>query len=431
MLKVIYIYERRFPYRGDDIRFGYNIFLHRGYEVEVWSIAKWTYGLNGDSKTLSGGARIDGAEYVKIINSKDEFLKNIGRINKEKCFFLLYPYSGFCEISFYIRRILYEKNIPFANISMSTYLHGIDKKLNNINIVWIILMLFRNFIVRNAYYLFKWMFSLGNNRKFLKEVTDSIYSFFGYLLYPSVYNFVTTTFMYSRFPNPMEKYSKRNVLICSNSYDEYLESIDTKRVIEEKYIVFIDTGILTLDNRCTALGEDIPVKNKEKYCNDMKMLFDCLEEEYHCPVVIAAHPKAGYIGNEFGDRMMIFGKTPQLVKDAELVVNEISTAFGLAVLHKKDVLEVYTTEMFENAVGWRKSYVDYEKMGFKLLNIADKTQVKRVKEYIFVYNENAYKEYIDILIKSKGSIGEGKTFYQCVYEYIDKWRIEKGWSIKE
>ena len=30
----------------------------------------------------------------------------------------------------------------------------IIRKLNNINIVWIILMLFRNFIVRNVYYLF-------------------------------------------------------------------------------------------------------------------------------------------------------------------------------------------------------------------------------------------------------------------------------------
>ena len=48
---------------------------------------------------------------------------------------------------------------------------------------------------------------------------------------------------------------------------------------------------------------------------------------------------------------MIFNKTPQLVKDAELVINQTSTAFGLAVLHKKDVLEVYTPDMFNNNLG--------------------------------------------------------------------------------
>ena len=58
-------------------------------------------------------------------------------------------------------------------------------------------------------------------------------------------------------------------------------------------------------------------------------------------------------------------------------------------------------------------------------------EVERAQEYVFHYDEEVYGEYIDILIKSNGSIGEGKTFYQCVYEYIDKWRIEKGWSIKE
>lgn len=430
-MKIIYLFDRRLPYRGDDIKFGYNVFLEKGYKLEVWSLAKWLYGFCGDSETLSGNATIDDSKYVSIINSEDEFLNNIKRISNEKTFFFCYPYSGHGKFSFYVRKTLHNNNIPFANITLSPYLHGINKRYTNINIIKTLILIFRNFIVRNIYYLFRGVVPLGSKRNFFREIADSIYSFTGYLLYPSVYNFVTTTLMYSSYPNPLERWSNRNILICANSYDEYLQSLNSNRIIPEKYIVFLDQGLLTIDNRFIAQGIDIPINNKEKYCKELKRLFEYLENQYHCSVVIAAHPKAGYKGNEFGNRRIIFNKTPQLVKDAELVINQISTAFGLAVLHKKDVLEVYTPDMFNNNLGWRKCYEDYEKMGLKPLNISNRMEVERAQEYVFHYDEEVYGEYIDILIKSNESIGEGKTFYQCVYEYIDKWRIEKGWSIKE
>ena len=43
-MKIIYIYERRFSYKGDFESFGYDIFLEKKYEVEVWSLMEWLFG---------------------------------------------------------------------------------------------------------------------------------------------------------------------------------------------------------------------------------------------------------------------------------------------------------------------------------------------------------------------------------------------------
>lgn len=425
-MKIIYVFEKRLPYEGDDIKFGYNIFLENGYEIEVWSLAHWLYGWDGDSESLSGGAKLDNQSYVRTIRNKEEFLKNITRITNQECFFLCYPYHGYNGISFFVRKILFKNNLPFANITLSPYLTGIGNKPVSMTFIRAVFLVFRNFIVRNIYYFCKWIVSFGRKKKLLQNIKDSGYSFIGYLLYPSVYNFVTTRWMYYSYPNPLERWSNRNILICTNSYDEYLQSKAAERVMPERYIVFVDQGLLSLDNRFIAQGLEIPIKEKKKYCKDLMRLFEKLEYEYKCPVVIALHPKAAYMGNEFGNRKMFSNKTPQLIRDAELVINQYSTVFGLAMMYKKDILEIYTTELFENYGGdYRKGYVDYEDMGYKLLNIAEADQVERVKEYIFPYDENVYSKYIDVLIKSDGSIAEDKTFYQYIYDYIYKWRKDK------
>lgn len=431
-MKIIYLFERRLSYKGDDVRFGYNVFLQHGYEVEVWSLAEWTFGCSNNDGDLSGGAQDDSNKFLKYIKNKEEFLRNLSRISTEKCFFICYPYHGYGEVSAYIRSNLHKRKLSFANVTESPSFCGAGIKPISMNLMWVIVILIRNFFVRNIYYIFRWLVSFGNDKNSFKSVIDSFHAFIGFLLYPSVYNFVTTKWMYYSFPNPLEKWCNRNVLICANSYDEYLQSKDTKRVMSGKYIVFIDQGLLSRDNMLIAQGFGLPVTKKEEYCKELNILFARLEKEYDCQVVIALHPKANYVRNEFGNRKMFSNKTPQLIRDAELVINHFSMSFGLAAMYKKDILEIYTDEMLINNRGiYRRYYGAYEEMGCRLLNISDATQVDLVKEYIFSYDEKKYSDYLDAAVKSKGSIGEGKTFYQCVYEYIDKWRIEKGWSIKE
>lgn len=429
-MKIIYLFERRLSYKGDSVKFGYNIFLQHGYELEVWSLAEWSFDWNKDDEDLSGGAQNNDDNFTKYIKNKDEFLKNLNRIGTEKCFFLCYPYHGYGEISFYIRRNLHQRKLPFANITESPFFCGSEKRPISMNLIWGIILIIRNFFVRNAYYICRCLTSRKHYRVYLKEVMNSFRAFIGFLLYPSVYNFVTTEWMYYSFPNPLEKWSDRNVLVCSNTYDEYLQSKNMARVISEKYIVFIDQGFISRDNMLIAQGFGLPIMKKEEYCMDLNRLFDRLEMEYDCQVVIAIHPKANYKKNEFGNRRIFSNKTPQLIRDAELVINHFSTAFGLAALYRKDILEIYTTEMFLNNDGaYRQYYREYERMGCRLLNISDGAQVSLVKKYIFSYDEKIYSNYIEAAVKSKGSIGDGKTFYQCVYEYIEKWRQEKGWAI--
>ena len=81
-MKIIYLFERRLSYKGDSVKFGYNIFLQHGYEVEVWSLAEWIFDWNKDGGYLSGGAQDNGDSFTKYIKNKDEFLKNLNRYER-------------------------------------------------------------------------------------------------------------------------------------------------------------------------------------------------------------------------------------------------------------------------------------------------------------------------------------------------------------
>ena len=65
-----------------------------------------------------------------------------------------------------------------------------------------------------------------------------------------------------------------------------------------------------------------------------------MEQQFHLPVVIAAHPKAILYKekNFFDGRQVFFGKTATLVKYCRFVLVHDSTALGFAVAEEKPML---------------------------------------------------------------------------------------------
>lgn len=126
-------------------------------------------------------------------------------------------------------------------------------------------------------------------------------------------------------------------------YDNYLGLKDNpNRIINNEYCVFLDDNIV-FDTDYKALN--IKTVEPVSYFKSLCEFFDHLEKKFNLKVIIAAHPKAEYQGNEFGNRLILKGKTNELVKDCLFAVAQYSTSFSYAILYKKPIIFIYTNEM--------------------------------------------------------------------------------------
>lgn len=141
----------------------------------------------------------------------------------------------------------------------------------------------------------------------------------------------------------VDQYAKRVVPFNLCDFDHYKRvKFDNERTVQGKYAVFLD---INLPFQSDLVHCGLPVVNASSYFKSLNRFFDLLEETQGIKIVIAAHPKAPYIGGEFGKRETYRMLTAELVKDAEYVITHTSTALSYAVLNLKPTLFIYTDEM--------------------------------------------------------------------------------------
>lgn len=136
--------------------------------------------------------------------------------------------------------------------------------------------------------------------------------------------------------------ARRTVPIGLCDVDQYLRSMHSERLINEKYAVFLDV-YLPFHSDLALVG--MPSLDPDGYYADLHRLFSVFEREQGVKVVIAAHPKARYINDEFRGRKVIYEKTATLVRDAQFVICHASTSISFAVLGRKPAFIIYTEEM--------------------------------------------------------------------------------------
>jgi hypothetical protein len=137
--------------------------------------------------------------------------------------------------------------------------------------------------------------------------------------------------------------NSRIVAINHFDYDRYLTGRDsTERVNRGDYAVFLDDN-LVFDSDFMITGAR--TIEPASYFEALRILFDRIEIEHRMQVVIAAHPKSEYRGNEFGDRPIIKDTTNELVRDCRFAMAHYSTSISFAVLHRKPIVFIYTPDM--------------------------------------------------------------------------------------
>ena len=168
----------------------------------------------------------------------------------------------------------------------------------------------------------------------------------------------------------------------------------------KKYIVFIDedeaghVDYLTLDY--------LPSVTVENYFSSLNMFFSLLEKKYNIPVLIAEHPRAYYSPvqkeNFYYGRVVVHGKTLDLIKNAALVISHSSTSIGMAVLFERPIILLATKEITRNKKRFSEIQDFSEELGLDIVNADSLTSLEDFKVR-FNINSVLYQDYINKYLK--------------------------------
>lgn len=205
---------------------------------------------------------------------------------------------------------------------------------------------------------------------------------------------------------------------CFNHPDYEMYRFEAgERIINGDYIVFCDIFF--------PLHSDIKFFHKIKkgfdaqhYWRIMRSYFDYLEKRYRMPVVIAAHPKASYNGDEFGGRKIIKYRTYDLVKYSRYVTMHICNTISYTTLMDKPIAYIGTNDYV--AMTYIKDRIQSlvkKSLGLRFFNVEDpeyqaefefsKIQPDLRRDYIYSYltsketenkpNHETLKEILELL----------------------------------
>lgn len=197
-------------------------------------------------------------------------------------------------------------------------------------------------------------------------------------------------------------------------YDLYLEERN-KRFAEQPIVVFIDEYLPFHPSYSYGLVK--PNISANKYYLLLNKFFKLIEDQLGLEVIIAAHPRSNYENHPdyFEYRKWIRGQTIKLVKESKLVLAHSSTALNFANLYYKPVIFLTSSELdksyqgpfireFANLFGKKPIYID------KDINIDWNFEFKVSK----IHYENYLRNYI------KTDHSEELSFWQIVANKLKK-----------
>lgn len=202
-------------------------------------------------------------------------------------------------------------------------------------------------------------------------------------------------------------YSKRTNCINHPDYEEFFEN--SNQEIGSDYIVFLDV-YYPLHPDYKEEYSDISVKD---YRTLMRNYFDFVEQKYAMPVVIAAHPKSMYEGDEFGKRQIVKYKTKNLVKFASKVISHESSTLTYIALADKPFALVHPSSYREDLLDYMTALASFCQKKLYNLNTDrwDDIQYKpldRKLRHDYIYN----------LLTSKET--ESKRNVDIIFDFIKK-----------
>lgn len=273
-----------------------------GYNVAVWDISQLVFpGIKVTDEITES--------YLKKIYTIDEIDKLLQTVNIDSTIFFVEAHN--CWRNRKLFKLLSQYKCKTVKMNLYANLAIKITIINKIIQLWLPTL------------------SQTVHRKSL-EIINRLYDKYHHIYFPDYY------LSSSSLGNPNQR-------INHPDYEKFKFN-DHFPVIQNKYIVFLDTYFPyhpDLKYHDHFNNNDIEECAK-KYYQTLNRFFDFLETKYKMPVVIAAHPKSDYSGDEFCRRQIIKYKTDNLVINSSLVITQTSNAISYIALADKPVIFIST-----------------------------------------------------------------------------------------
>lgn len=385
--KFIHIVSSPFSQR-DYVRYGIDILLADGFDVEVWNVGKVV-----NKYAYEKGANLSGKfEIETVFNTENEFLECCRQL-ENTFFFVAVSYS-------------FNSLFLFRELSNSGQTYSISVSYPDSASVKAAAVGEAKALKQNKVRLFSKLKEIS-----FKKISDKIIL----TMPPWLCGIRHADIVFagggkSRFSNPLIGIGTQVVNIHVNDYDTFLENPPSKSV-GEKYAVFIDQNLpLNTDPLYTKTARVVTVSN---YFPSLAKFFDGLEQELGMPVKVAAHPRADYdsVPGVFGGRELLQGETARLVNDSSLVIAHYSYAVNFAVLYRKPLIFVTTDEL---KASFRRAATEAisSHFGKVPINVDCNNGIDWKREMIV--DAGIYDQYIFDFIKKPGT--PKRLFWQVVGE---------------
>ncbi len=202
-------------------------------------------------------------------------------------------------------------------------------------------------------------------------------------------------------------------------YEQYLSDKDGIKKYGEKIITFIDSAATHHpDDKYKGCKPFANEEEIEKYYRNMCDLFEKVERVCNCSVVVAAHPRSNYQGNEFENRKIVKGKTHELIANSILVITPRSTALTYVMLYKIPFIlaERKTPKYYnKNQKLQLQSLISESFFGKKAIFIGEFENID-VVDYI-IDSKVAMDRYVSKFV-IEDTVDQNKKFWEIVFEHM-------------
>lgn len=185
----------------------------------------------------------------------------------------------------------------------------------------------------------------------------------------------------------------------SNVFEEALHLKDAKRIVDEKYCVWLDSYI-PYHTDGLAIGAHV---NADHYYSSLRGFFKSIEYEYGIKVIIASHPKADYTlhSESYQGFQVVGNSTCLLCRDAEFVLTCSSMSTMYALMYKKPMVFIVQDSLLDGGLESNVQRAEYlaNKSGCRVINIDSEVIDKELLDKCLNVDTDLYDKVIREWIK--------------------------------
>lgn len=394
--KIIFFVEVTFSKR-DYERFGIEIFMKNGLDVEIWDFTPFLYPEVHNTYTPPDPVKLD---FYHVFHEYEEALTKISKLDRSSFIINFIPYN---LNTFKIFRLISKMKVPYGYFAFAypsyhikasprAMLKKIFIRLKNGDIKFLLDYLFRRIPFK--------FFGIAPARMIIASG---------------------------------EKYRTGSLPVSSSTeivwahtmdYDIYLREREDNNIRdnENRYAIFLDE-YFPFHPEYTYIGVNSPV-SADEYYPLLCRFFELIERTHGVNIVIAAHPRSAYEKHPdyFNGRRVIRGKTSLLVRKSEFVILHHSASLHYAILYKKPMIFVTFNKLQKDQFAGPLINFMAGMFSKKAINLDEVTSLDLGKE-LFV-DEKAYDYYKNSYIKKNGT--EELPFWQIAVNRLKKWEVNNA-----